>query len=141
MSDTGDADAYYATLGLAPDATFAQVKARYKELNDAYLKILELSRKGDAHVASHHVPDTGSGLQAEPKPRNESGQASPSSHGTEPIAALKEKLAKGTIDKAEFERLARARYDYLQKKSFSELSDSEFDERLTGFEGLKIRLK
>ena len=35
---------YYETLGLPPNATLDQVKSRFKELNQAYLKILELSR-------------------------------------------------------------------------------------------------
>jgi len=128
-------------LGLPPDATLAQVKARYRELNDAYLKILEQSRRGSPSTASQRAQDGSAPLRAEP-PKTDSGQArlAQETH-TEPIAVLREKLAKGKMDKNQFERLAKARYDYLRTKSFSELSDSEFDERLTGFEGLKIDLK
>ena len=139
MSDADHNEAYYATLGLPPDATLAQVKTRYKELNNAYLKILELSRKGDIHTASQHTSVGGKALQVEQQPKAGSDQtlSSQETH-TEPIAALKEKLAKGKIDKARFESLAKARYDYLKHKPFSELSDSEFEERLHGFEGLKF---
>ena len=142
MSNTDDNEAYYSTLGLPPDATFDQVKARYKELSDAYLKILELSRKGNARTPSQHRPTGGDAHQGEQQPKKDSGQT-PSSQETStvPIAVLKERLAKGTINKAQFEGLAKARYDYLTKKPFSELSDSEFDERLTGFAGLKIDRK
>ena len=139
MSNNADGnEAYYATLGLPPDATLKQVKARYRELNDAYLKILELSRKGDVRTAPQHSPVGGNALQPGQQKAG-SGQISSSQETrTEPIAALKEKLAKGKIDEAQFERLAKERYDYLENKPFSELSDSEFDERLKGFEGLKI---
>ena len=130
MSDEHDADGtYYATLGLPPDATLQQVKARYRELNDAYLKILELSRAGNAGASRHD--------HNESRPR-QVGQAAPQKTHTEPIAVLKEKLAKGAIDKAEFAKKAKERLDYLEKQPFSELSDSEFDERLKGLEGLKI---
>ena len=135
MSDNADDnETYFAALGLTPDATMAQVKARYRELNDAYLKILESSRKGSIRPASQHAR-----AQVEQQPKAGPGQASPSHEtDTEPIAVLKEKLASGKIDKAKFQRLAKERYDYLENKPFSELSDSEFDERLKGFEGLKI---
>jgi hypothetical protein len=141
MSNTDDNGSDYATLGLPPDATLAQVKARYKEINSAYLRILELSRKGSNGATSQHTPVGGNAVQVE-RPKADSGQASSSRETrTESIAALKEELAKGKIDKTQFERLAKARYDYLRSKPFSELSDSEFDERMTGFEGLKIDLK
>ena len=141
MSDTDDSETYYATLGLTPDATFDQVKTRYKELNDAYLKILEATRKGKTRAAAQRNPGGGVSLQPEQQ-RTDSGRASSSQETrTEPIVELKDKLAKGKIDKNQFESLARARYQYLMNKSFSELSDSEFEERLKGFEGLKIRLK
>jgi len=142
MSDPDANETYYAALGLAPDATLAQVKERYKELNNAYLKILELSRKGDIRTTPQHTPVSGNALQGEQQPKADSGQM-PSSQEThaETIAALKEKLAKGKINKAQFEKLAKARYHYLKNKSFSELSDSEFEERLKGFEGLGIDLK
>jgi len=134
-------EAYYAALGLAPDATLAQVKERYKELNNAYLKILESSRKENSQVTPKRAPGSGQGPHLGQQ-RSEPGRSSPSQDSaTEPIATLKEKLAKGEIDKARFERLAKARYHYLKDKPFSELSDSEFDERLSGFEGLKIDLR
>ena len=44
MSNSDNKETYYETLGLPPDATLDQVKSRFKELNQAYLKILELSR-------------------------------------------------------------------------------------------------
>ena len=137
MSDEHDADgSYFATLGLPPDATLHQVKARYRELNDAYLKILELSRARNAGV-SRHDPNGDRPRQVGQKA--DPGQVAPSQKThTEPIAVLKEKLAKGAIDKAQFAKMAKERFDYLEKKPFSELSDSEFDERLKGFEGLKI---
>jgi hypothetical protein len=141
VSDTDDNASHYATLGLPPDATLAQVKARYKEINNAYLRILESSRKGSVNATSQHTPVGGNAAQVE-RPKADSGQSS-SSRGphTEPIAALREELAKGKINKTQFERLARARYDYLRSRPFSDLTDSEFDERMTGFEGLKIDLK
>jgi len=128
-TSTEDDKSYYATLGLPPDATFAQVKARYKELNDAYLKILERSRK-DESVSKH----------SEAGGRVEPVQSSPpqATH-TEPMASLREKLAQGKIDKAKFESLARARYAYLHNKPFADLTDEEFNERLSGFEKLKIK--
>jgi len=125
MSSTDDDATYYATLGLAPDATPAQVKARYKELNDAYLKILESSRRRNARTPPQHTP-AGGNAQAEQQPKVETR--------TEPIAVLKEKLAKGTIDRAQFERLTKERYDYLRNRPFSDLSDSEFEERLEWLE-------
>jgi len=132
MSSDEDNESYYATLGLPPDATFAQVKARFKELNDAYLKILEQSRKESP--ASHHPPvgasEAGKQTQA----------PSPHETHTEPIASLKEELAKGRIDRAQFERLAKERYAYLHNMPFSELTDSELEERLNGFEKLKLKL-
>jgi hypothetical protein len=141
-NNTDDNETYYATLGLPPDATLAQVKTRYKELNDAYLKILELSRKGNIRTTSQHTSASGNAIQVEQQPKADSGQTSSSQETrTEPIAALKEKLAKGKINKTQFERLAKARYDYLKNRPFSELSDSEFAERLSGFEGLKVDLK
>jgi len=139
MSDTDDHESYYATLGLPPDATLAQARARYKELSDAYLKILELSRKGSVRTPSKRAQVSGNTYQAEQKPKTDSGQASPSQETrTEPIAVLKEKLAKGTINKTQFERQAKERYHYLTTKPFSELSDSEFEERLKGFEGVRV---
>ena len=135
MSSTDDDETYYATLGLSPDATFAQVKSRYKELNNAYLKILELSRKGKARTTSQDNPVNGNAVQVERQPKADSGQTSSSLEtSTKPIAALKEELAKGKIDKTQFERLRKERYDYLRNRPFSELSDSEFEERLTWLE-------
>ena len=136
MSNTEDDETYYETLGLSPDATFAQVKARYNELSNAYLKILALSRKGNVRTASRHTPANGNAVQVEQQRSGDSGQTSSSQETrTEPIAALKEKLANGKIDKTQFERLTKGRYDYLRNKPFSELSDSEFEERLTWLEG------
>ena len=140
MSQSEEVEAYYAALGLPPDATMAQVKARYRELNDAYLKILESSRRGGARTSPQHGPESGDALQEQRKP--DPGRKPPQHEtDTEPIKELKERLANGKIDKARFEELAKARYRYLQQKPFSELSDSEFDERLSGFEGLKIDLR
>jgi hypothetical protein len=87
-----------------------------------------LSRKGN-------IPASGNGLQVEQQPKADSGQTSSSQETrAETITALKEKLAKGEIDKTQFERLTKERYDYLRNKPFSELSDSEFEERLTWLE-------
>ena len=127
-------ESYLATLGLPPDATMAQVKARYRELNEAYLKILESSRRGASPKPG--APEGGQRPKAEPRRPPPSKETH-----TEPIGELKEKLAKGTIDRAKFERLAKERYRYLESTPFSELSDSEFEERLNGFEGLKIDLR
>jgi hypothetical protein len=100
---------------------------------------LTLSRKGNISTTPQHTSVSSNALQVEQQPKADSGQTSPSQETrTEPIAALKEKLAKGKINKTQFERLAKARYDYLKNKPFSELSDSEFMERLSGFEGLKV---
>ena len=126
MSSTDNDDTYYETLGLSPDATFAQVKARYNELNNAYLKILESSRKGSARQSSQSAPIGDNAHRAEQQPKAETR--------TESIAVLKERLAKGTMDKAQFERLTKERYDYLRNKPFSELTDSEFEERLEWLE-------
>jgi len=135
MSDADNNETSYATLGLAPDATLAQVKARYRELNNAYLKILELSRKGNVPSASQHTPVNSNALRENQQAKAGSGQTSPTQETrTEPIGVLKEKLAKGKIDKTHFERLTKERYDYLRNKPFSELSDSEFEERLTWLE-------
>jgi hypothetical protein len=139
MSSTDDDGTYYETLGLPPDATLKQVKARFRELNDAYLKILEQSRKGGSGAPSHHGSAGDNALHVTQQPKADSGPPSSSQETrTEPMTALREKLAKGKIDKAQFEKLARERYDYLENKPFSELSDSEFEERLNGFEGLKL---
>src|SRR5271157_639376 len=107
MSNTNDNESYFATLGLPPDATLAQVKARYNEINNAYLRILESSRKGSIGSTSQHTPVGGDALQAE-RPKADSGQTSSSRETrTEPIGALKEELAKGKINKTQFERLAK----------------------------------
>ena len=140
MSDP-DRDAYYATLGLPPDATFDQVKARFRELNDAYLKILELSR-GGAKSPQSGRPTPAEGGAARPKSQSDAtprqGPSPPQETRTEPIAKIKARLAKGEIQQAQFEKLAKERYDYLKRKPFSELTESEFEERLHGFEGLKF---
>lgn len=139
MSDP-DRDAYYATLGLPPDATFEQVKSRFRELNDAYLKILEMSR-GGAKTARPGRPAPAEGGTGRPNPQPESQRqesSPPQETRTEPIARIKARLAKGEIQKAQFEKLAKERYEYLKRKPFSELTESEFEERLHGFEGLKF---
>jgi hypothetical protein len=134
MSDT-DREAYYATLGLPPDATFEQVKARFRELNDAYLKILELSRGG-----AKGPPAKSGAPPSKPQPDATPRQASSplQETRTEPIAKIKARLAKGEIKQAQFEKLAKERYEYLKRKPFSDLTESEFEERLHGFEGLKF---
>jgi hypothetical protein len=120
-----DKENYYATLGLSADASLDQVKKRFKELNEAYLRILELS-KGDKNAPAKSVP-------AHPKPSSPLQETH-----TKPIATIKERLAKGEINQTQFEKLAKERYEYLKNKPFSELSDEELEERLKGFEGLKI---
>ena len=131
-----DKETYYATLGLPPDATMDQVKSRYRELNDAYLKILELSRSANTGTPTRPTSTNNSAVQPKPLPKQLS--SSPQETRTEPITTIKEKLAKGKINKTQFEKLVKERYDYLKNKPFSELSDSELQERLKGFEGLKI---
>jgi hypothetical protein len=123
-----DKESYYETLGLPPNASLDQVKLRFKELNQAYLKILELSRTGNTSTL----------VQPKQQPNAKQGSPSPPETHTEPIATIKEKRAKGKINETQFEKLAKERYDYLKNKPFSELSDSELEERLKGFEGLKI---
>jgi hypothetical protein len=139
MSDP-DRDAYYATLGLPPDATFEQVKSRFREVNDAYLKILEMSRAGAK--GPQPKPAEADGEAARPKPQPSGGPKQGSSHPqethTEPISRTKARLEKGEIQKAQFEKLAKERYEYLKHKPFSELTESEFEERLHGFEKLKF---
>jgi hypothetical protein len=131
----------YETLGLSPDATMDQVKSRYRELNDAYLKILQASKR-DAKTSTpgRPVPADDGAVRPKPEPDPKPKQASSPRQQThtEPIAKIKERLAKGDIQKAQFEKLAKERYDYLKNKSFIDLSDSEFEERLHGFEGLKF---
>jgi hypothetical protein len=131
----------YETLGLPPDATLDQVKARYRELNDAYLKILRLS-KGSGKSDPHSRPtSTDNDDDVHPNQRGanpEQESPPPQETRTEPIAKIRARLAKGEIQKAQFEKLAKARYTYLKNKSFTDLSDSEFEERLHGFEGLKF---
>jgi hypothetical protein len=140
MSDS-DRESYYATLGLPPDATFEQVKSRFRELNDAYLKILELSRGGaKSPQPGSLVPAQGDDARPKPQPdaSPRQGSSPPQETRTEPIAKIKARLAKGEIQKAQFEKLARERYEYLKRRPFSELTESEFEERLHGFEGLKF---
>jgi hypothetical protein len=109
-----------------------QVKSRYRELNDAYLKILELSR--NAESAKRPVPANSNAVQSKPNGKQSSQQET----HTEPIATIKEKFAKGKINKTQFEKLVKERYNYLKNKPFSELSDSELQERLKGFDGLNL---
>jgi hypothetical protein len=138
MSDP-ERDGYYATLGLPPDATLEQAKSRFREINDAYLKILELSRAG-AKKSQPSPSADGKLARSRPSPdANPREGSSPSREAhTEPIARTKARLEKGEIQKPQFEKLARERYEYLKRKPFSELTESEFEERLHGFEGLKF---
>jgi len=141
VSDSDDKETPYETLGLSPDATMDQVKSRFRELNDAYLKILQLSKAAvktnkstRAALAENNAVQPE--LQQETSPKHESSP--PHQTQTEPISRIKARLAKGEIQKAQFEKLAKERYSYLKSKSFTELSDSEFEERTKGFEGLKF---
>jgi hypothetical protein len=131
----------YETLGLSPDAALDQVKSRFRELNDAYLKILQLS-KGASRAGTPSRPAPADDHDVQTKPQQGTSPKQESSHPqetrTEPIARIKARFAKGEIQKAQFEKLAKERYDYLKNKSFTDLTDSEFEERLHGFEGLKF---
>ncbi len=141
MSDSENEKTHYETLGLSPDATLDQVKSRYRELNDAYLKILELSRSS-ANTGAPIRPTSADNNTVQPKPQPDTNpkqrSSPPQETRTEPITKIKARLEKGEIQKAQFEKLAKARYNYLKNKPFSELSESEFEERLHGFEGLKF---
>lgn len=136
MGDSDNNETYYAALGLSSDATLNQVKSRYRELNDAYLKILELSRSS-AKTGKPDQPTKAADKAVQHGPQQATSPPRPGTR-TEPIAEIKARFAKGEIKKAEFEKLARERYNYLENKPFSELSDSEFEERFHGFEGLKF---
>jgi hypothetical protein len=142
MVDSDKEETPYETLGLPPDATLDQVKSRYRELNDAYLRILQLS-KGIARASIPSRPasaDDNNNVLAKPQQRTSPRQESSSPHETrtEPITKIKARLAIGEIKRGQFEKLAKERYNYLKNKSFTDLSDSEFEERLHGFEGLKF---
>jgi len=138
--DSDDEKSYYEALGLSPDATMDQVKSRYRELNDAYLKILQSSKRGTkgSTAARPAPPEDKEVRKTEPAPNPKQGSSPPQQTHTEPIAKIKARLAKGEIQKAQFERLAKERYNYLKNKPFIDLTDSEFEERLHGFEGLKF---
>jgi curved DNA-binding protein CbpA len=152
----------YAALGLSPNASLDQVKSRYLELaniydpaqsnndetasdfrriSEAYNKILELSQSG-SDIGAPIAPTSANNSVVQPKPQPSTNpkqrSSPPQKTHTEPIATIKARLAKGEIQKAQFEKLAKERYNYLKNKSFSELSDSEFEERLHGFEGLRF---
>lgn len=99
----------------------------------------ELPRSG-ANPSRIVRPASASGTNVQSKPNAPSHQSS-ASPITEPITELKERLAHGKINKAQFEKLAKLRYEYLKNKPFSQLSDPELDERLKGFEGLDIYSK
>lgn len=141
MSDSDNEKTPYETLGLSPDATMDQVKSRYRELNDAYLKILQ-SSKSSAKTGTPTRATSADGNAVQPKPQADTspkqGPSPPQQTHTEPIAKIKARFAKGEIQKAQFEKLAKERYNYLKNKSFTDLSDSEFEERTKGFEGLKF---
>ena len=139
MSEADEKEKYYSTLGLPPDATFEQVKSRFRELNDAYLKILELSRasaKAGAHARAASTDEKSGqhGPQQNQKPRS---SPAPETR-TEPVEKIKARFAKGELQKAQFEKLAKERWSYLKSKPFSELSDAEYEERIHGFDGLKF---
>jgi hypothetical protein len=141
MSNPDDEKSYYETLGLPPDATMDQVKSRYRELNDAYLKILQSSRRGaKASPPGRPAPAEDDAVRPKPEPDSDTKQGSSPRQQThtEPISRIKARLAKGEIQKAQFEKLAKERYNYLKNKPFIDLTDSEFDERLHGFEGMKF---
>jgi curved DNA-binding protein CbpA len=131
-----DYENYYTILGLSPDATMEEVKSRFREINDAYLKILELSRnKVNKGAPKPQQPNLSK--ESSSYPSSSSSPQETTTH-TEPIAKIKEKFASGKIDKNQFEKLAKERYNYLKNKKFSDLSDSELEERLKGFDGLKL---
>jgi hypothetical protein len=141
MSEPEEEKTPYETLGLLPDATLDQVKSRFRELNDAYLEILQLS-KGATKAGTSVRPASTDDDDVRPKPQQGASPKQDPPHQqetrTEPITRIKARLAKGEIQKAQFEKLAKERYNYLKNKSFTDLSDSEFEERLHGFEGLKF---
>ena len=107
---------------------------------------LLLSRDGSLELARGASPSkvvlpastSSTNVQSKPNAPSHQSSTSPQAPIKEPITALKEKLAHGKLNKAQFEKLAKQRYDYLKNKPFSELSDSELEERLNGFEGLDI---
>lgn len=141
MSNPDEEKSPYETLGLPPDATLDQVKSRFREVNDAYLKILQASKDG-AKVVAAGRPSPAESSAAQPKREQDAapkrGPSPPQQTHTEPIGRIKARLEKGEIQKAQFERLAKERYNYLKNKPFTDLTDSEFEERLHGFEGLKF---
>lgn len=141
MSNPDDEKTPYETLGLSPDATLDQVKSRFREVNDAYLKILLSSKKG-VKIGALGQPSPADNSTVQPKGQPDAvpkqGPSAPQQTHTEPIARIKARLEKGEIQKAQFEKLARERYNYLKNKPFIDLTDSEFEERLHGFEGLKF---
>ena len=139
MGEPDEKEEYYSTLGLTPDATFEQVKSRFRELNDAYLKILELSRASAKPGAPTSAVSTDEksaqhGQRLEPKRQ----PSTPQQTRTEPIEKIKAWFAKGEIKKETFEKQAKERYNYLKNKPFSELTDAEYEERIHGFDGLKF---
>jgi len=141
MSDSDNEKTPYETLGLPQDANMDQVKSRFRELNDAYLKILQSSKSG-ARTSTPTRPASADNNTVQPQPQHDTnpkhGSSPPQQTHTEPISRIKARLAKGEIQKAQFEKLAKERYNYLKNKPFSELTDSEFEERTKGFEGLKF---
>jgi hypothetical protein len=118
-----------------------QVKSRFRELNDAYLEILQLSKSGaktGTPTRATLADDNAVQLKPQPDANPKQGSSPPQESRTEPITRIKARLAKGEIQKAQFEKLAKERYNYLKNKPFSDLTDSEFEERTKGFEGLKF---
>jgi hypothetical protein len=140
MSNPDEEKTPYETLGLPPDATLDQVKSRFREVNDAYLKILQASKSGAKIVAAGR-PGPADNSAAQPKREPDAAPKQgppPQQTHTEPIGRIKARLEKGEIQKAQFEKMAKERYNYLKNKPFIDLTDSEFEERLHGFEGLKF---
>jgi hypothetical protein len=86
----------------------------------------------DASAADSVIGDSSYSANVETKSlANPKSSFAQESH-TEPISTIKERFAEGSINKTQFENLVRERYDYLKNKSFSDLSDSELEERLRG---------
>jgi len=141
MSNPDDEKTPYETLGLSPDATLDEVKSRFREVNDAYLKILQSSKSG-AKIDTPGRPSPADNSTVQPKTQPDAsprqGPSTAQKTHTEPITKIKARLANGEIQKAQFEKLAKERYNYLKNKPFIDLTDSEFEERLHGFEGLKF---
>src|SRR5580700_2382659 len=109
MTDSDKERTPYDVLGLPPEATLDQVKSRYRELNDAYLKILQSSR-GAAKPGAPSGPASADDKTPQPRLKQGASQkesSHPQETRTEPIARIKARFAKGEIQKAQFEKLAK----------------------------------